>query len=172
MKLDYKDSGRIGITCSTFDLLHAGHVVMLEEAKRHCDYLIAALQVDPTFDRPDSKNSPVQSLVERQIQLAAIKYVDEVVVYTTEKELEDLFLTLPIDIRVIGVEYKDKEFTAKEICLQRNIEIFYNRRDHSFSTTDLRKRTSQTETLPDIGEEQSKIDFDKNELDKKWSIDK
>jgi|TARA_R110002050_G_scaffold245790_2_gene383384 glycerol-3-phosphate cytidylyltransferase len=144
MRLDYKDCGRIGITCSTFDLLHAGHVVMLEEAKRHCDYLIAALQVDPTFDR-ESKNKPIQSIVERQIQLAAIKYVDEIVMYSTESELEDLFLTLPLDVRILGTEYRDKEFTAKQICLDRNIELFYNVRDHSFSSTSLRKRIQQTQ---------------------------
>tara|TARA_Y100000766_G_C18893077_1_gene599533 strand:- start:1173 stop:1613 length:441 start_codon:yes stop_codon:yes gene_type:complete len=140
MKLDYKDVGKIGITCSTFDLLHAGHVVMLEEAKRHCDYLIAALQVDPTQDR-DTKNKPIQSVVERQIQLAAVRFVDEIVVYNTEKELDDIFLTLPIDVRIIGEEYKDKDFTAKKICYKRKIEIIYNKRDHSFSSTDLKKRT-------------------------------
>ena len=140
MKLDYKDVGKIGITCSTFDLLHAGHVVMLEEAKRHCDYLIAALQVDPTQDR-DTKNKPIQSVVERQIQLAAVRFVDEIVVYNTEKELDDIFLTLPINVRIIGEEYKDKDFTAKKICYKRKIEIIYNNRDHSFSSTDLKKRT-------------------------------
>lgn len=140
MKLDYKDVGRVGITCSTFDLLHAGHVVMLEEAKRHCDYLIAALQVDPTQDR-DTKNKPIQSVVERQIQLAAVRFVDEIVVYNTEKELDDIFLTLPINVRIIGEEYKDKDFTAKKICYKRKIEIIYNKRDHSFSSTDLKKRT-------------------------------
>lgn len=145
MRLDYKDCGKIGITCSTFDLLHAGHVVMLEEAKRHCDYLIAALQVDPTLDRGDTKNKPIQSIVERQIQLAAIKYVDEIVMYSTENELEDLFLTLPLDVRILGTEYRDKEFTAKQICLDRNIELFYNVRDHSFSSTSLRKRIQQTQ---------------------------
>ena len=140
MKLDYKDVGKIGITCSTFDLLHAGHVVMLEEAKRHCDYLIAALQVDPTQDR-DTENKPIQSVVERQIQLAAVRFVDEIVVYNTEKELDDIFLTLPINVRIIGEEYKDKDFTAKKICYKRKIEIIYNKRDHSFSSTDLKKRT-------------------------------
>ena len=140
MRLDYKDVGRIGITCSTFDLLHAGHVVMLEEAKRHCDYLIAALQVDPTQDRKE-KNKPIQSVVERQIQLAAVRFVDEIVVYNTEKELDDIFLTLPINVRIIGEEYKDKDFTAKKICYKRKIEIIYNKRDHSFSSTDLKKRT-------------------------------
>ena len=140
MKLDYKDVGKIGITCSTFDLLHAGHVVMLEEAKRHSDYLIEALQVDPTQDRKE-KNKPIQSVVERQIQLAAVRFVDEIVVYNTEKELDDIFLTLPINVRIIGEEYKDKDFTAKKICYKRKIEIIYNKRDHSFSSTDLKKRT-------------------------------
>ena len=146
MKLDYKDVGRVGITCSTFDLLHAGHIVMLEEAKRHCDYLVAALQVDPTQDR-DSKNKPIQTVVERQIQLAAVRFVDEIVVYNTEKELDDIFLTLPINVRIIGEEYKDKDFTAKKICYKRKIEIIYNKRDHSFSSTDLRKRTKIMENL-------------------------
>ena len=140
MRLDYKDCGSIGITCSTFDLLHAGHVVMLEEAKRHCDYLIAALQVDPTIDRGDVKARPIQSIVERQIQLAAVKYVDEIVMYSTEDELQDLFLTLPLDMRILGEDYRDKEFTAKQICLDRNIELFYNKRDHTFSSTSLRNR--------------------------------
>ena len=144
MRLEYKGVGKIGITCSTFDFLHAGHVVMLEEAKRHCDYLIAALQVDPTIDRPE-KNYPVQSIVERQIQLAAVKFVDEIVMYNTEKDLEDLFLTLPINVRIIGDEYKDNDFTGKEICRQRDIQILYNKRDHSFSTSDLRNRTVRSE---------------------------
>ena len=139
MKLDYKDCGNIGFTCSTFDLLHAGHVVMLEEAKRHCDYLIVGLQTDPTIDRPD-KNTPIQSVVERQIQLSAIKYVDEVVCYTTEADLEDLLLTLPINVRIIGDEYKTKPFTGKAICKDRGIKMIYNGRDHSFSSTSLRKR--------------------------------
>ena len=144
MRLEYKGVGKIGITCSTFDFLHAGHVVMLEEAKRHCDYLIAALQVDPTLDRPE-KNYPVQSIVERQIQLAAVKFVDEIVMYNTEKDLEDLFLTLPINVRIIGNEYIDKDFTGKAICDHRGIQILYNKRDHSFSTTDLRNRTVRSE---------------------------
>jgi len=144
MKLDYKDCGNIGFTCSTFDLLHAGHVVMLEEAKRHCDYLIVGLQVDPTMDRP-SKNAPIQSIVERQIQLSAIKYVDEVVCYTTEADLEDLLLTLPINVRIIGDEYKTKPFTGKAICKERNIKMVYNGRDHSFSSTSLRKRVYEIE---------------------------
>tara|TARA_Y100001972_G_scaffold120011_1_gene161973 strand:+ start:377 stop:826 length:450 start_codon:yes stop_codon:yes gene_type:complete len=144
MKLDYKDCGNIGFTCSTFDLLHAGHVVMLEEAKRHCDYLIVGLQTDPTIDRPD-KNTPIQSIVERQIQLSAIKYVDEVVCYTTEADLEDLLLTLPINVRIIGDEYKTKSFTGKAICKDRGIKMIYNGRDHSFSSTSLRKRVYKIE---------------------------
>ena len=112
---------------------------MLEEAKRHCDYLIAALQVDPNVDRPE-KNKPIQSVVERQIQLAAVKFVDEIVMYSTEADLEDLFLTLPIDVRILGEEYRNKEFTAKQICLDRKIKIVYNKRDHTFSSTSLRKR--------------------------------
>lgn len=144
MKLDYKDCGVIGFTCSTFDLLHAGHVVMLEEAKRHCDYLIVGLQVDPTLDRAH-KNKPIQSIVERQIQLSAIKYVDEIVIYNTEADLEDLLLTLPINVKVMGEEYKGKDFTGKQICKDRGIKMVYNGRDHSFSSTSLRKRVFQIE---------------------------
>ena len=139
MKLDYKDCGIIGFTCSTFDLLHAGHITMLEEAKHHCEYLIVGLQTDPTIDRPE-KNKPIQSLDERQIQLAAVKYVDEIVCYQTEEDLKDLLLTLPINVRVLGDEYKSKDFTGKDIAKQRNIKIIYNGRDHSFSSTSLRKR--------------------------------
>lgn len=138
---------RVGITFSTFDLLHAGHIAMLSEAKKHCDYLIAALQTDPTIDRPDTKNKPVQSIVERQIQLQAVRYVDEIVVYQTEKDLEDILLTLPINVRILGVEYQDKEFTGKDICAKRNIELVYNGRDHSFSSSNLRKRVAEAENL-------------------------
>ena len=125
MKLNYKDCGRIGFTCSTFDLLHAGHITMLEVAKHHCDYLIVGLQNDPTLDRPE-KNAPVQTIVERQIQLAAVKYVDEIVIYNTEQDLVDLLLTLPIDVRVLGDEYKNKDFTGKDIAKQRGSKIVYN----------------------------------------------
>ena len=140
MILDYSDAGKIGFTCSTFDLLHAGHITMLEEARRQCDFLIVGLQNDPTLDRPDTKNPPVQSIIERQIQLSAVKYVDEVVVYNTEQDLCDLLLTLPIDIRILGVEYSESDFTGKAICQQRGIELFFNKRDHSFSSTSLRNR--------------------------------
>jgi glycerol-3-phosphate cytidylyltransferase len=142
LKLEGK---KIGIVFSTFDLLHAGHIAMLAEVKNHCDYLIAGLQTDPTIDRPDTKNAPIQSIVERQITLSATRYVDEIVVYQTEKDLEDILLTLPIDVRILGVEYADKEFTGKEICQKRGIEIVYNGRDHSFSSSSLRKRVAEAE---------------------------
>ena len=142
------DEGKkIGITFSTFDMLHAGHIAMLSEAKNHCDYLIAGLQTDPTIDRPDTKNKPVQSIVERQIQLAACRYVDEVVVYQTEQDLVDLLLILPLDIRVLGIEYADKEFSGKKECYQRGIECIFNGRDHSFSSSSLRKRVAEAETI-------------------------
>lgn len=146
-KIKELEQKRVGITFSTFDLLHAGHIAMLSEAKKHCDYLIAALQTDPTIDRPTTKNKPVQSIVERQIQLQAVRYVDEIVVYQTEKDLEDILLTLPINVRILGVEYQDKEFTGKEICIQRGIDLVFNGRDHSFSSSNLRKRVAETENL-------------------------
>jgi glycerol-3-phosphate cytidylyltransferase len=136
---------KIGIVFSAWDLFHAGHIAMLAEAKNHCDYLIAALQTDPTIDRPDSKNPPVQTIVERQIQLSTNRNVDEVVVYQTEKDLEDLLLILPVDVRILGVEYKDRDFTGKDICQKRGIEIVYNGRDHSFSSSSLRKRVAEAE---------------------------
>ena len=140
-----KEGLKIGITFSTFDLLHAGHIAMLSEAKNHCNYLIAALQTDPSIDRPENKNPPVQTIVERQIQLSTNRNVDEVVVYQTEKDLEDLLLILPVDVRILGIEYADKEFTGKEICKKRGIEIVYNGRDHSFSSSSLRKRVAEAE---------------------------
>ena len=140
-----KDGKKIGITFSTFDMLHAGHIAMLSEAKNHCDYLIAGLQTDPTIDRPDTKNKPIQSIVERQIQLAACRYVDEVVVYQTEQDLIDLLLILPLNVRILGVEYEGKQFTGDEACYTRGIDIIFNGRDHSFSSTSLRKRVYEAE---------------------------
>ena len=135
----------VGFTCSTFDLLHAGHILMLSEAKQVCDYLIVGLQIDPSIDRPHFKNAPVQSIVERYVQLSSVKYVDDIVVYQTEKDLEDLLMFLPITIRIIGEEYQNAEFTGKKICEDRNIKMYYNQRKHRFSTTELRKRvTSRT----------------------------
>ena len=131
---------KVGITCSAFDLLHAGHVQMLKDAKEECDYLIVGLQTDPTIDRPKEKKKPIQTLVERSIQLNAIKYVDEVIPYETEKDLEDIFQMYNISVRIIGEEYQGKNFTGKEICVKKHIKIVYNKREHRFSTTDLRKR--------------------------------
>lgn len=136
---------RVGFTCSTFDLLHAGHILMLAEAKNVCDYLIVAVQTDPTIDRPNSKNKPVQSIVERYVQLSAVKFVDQIIVYETEKDLEDLLMFLPIGIRILGEEYKDKEFTGKQICEDRGIKIWFNSRSHRFSSSELRQRTYQLE---------------------------
>ena len=137
---ELKDKGlRIGITFSQFDLLHAGHIAMLSQAKNHCDYLIAGLQNNAQWDRTE-KNGPIQSIVERQISLSAVRFVDEIIVYNTEKDLEDILLTLPIDVRILGVEYKDKDFTGYGICQQRKIELVFNGRDHSFSSSSLRKR--------------------------------
>jgi glycerol-3-phosphate cytidylyltransferase len=142
-----QEGKKIGITFSTFDMLHAGHIAMLSEAKNHCDYLIAGLQTDPTIDRADTKNKPIQSIVERQIQLAACRYVDEVVVYQTEQDLIDLLLILPLDVRILGVEYEHREFTGKAECFMRDIELVFNGRDHSFSSSSLRKRVAHAETI-------------------------
>ena len=140
-----KNKKIIGITCSTFDLLHACHIIMLEECKKYCDYLICVLQVDPTIDRSE-KNKPIQSLVERYIQLDAVQYVDKIIPYTTEEELISIFSSLDLDVRIIGEEYKDTEFTAKNICQKRGIKLVYNKRDHDFSTTNLRERIYNQES--------------------------
>lgn len=142
-----KEQGKvIGIVFSAFDILHAGHIAMLSEAKNHCDYLIAGLQTDPTIDRPDTKNKPVQSIVERQIQLAACRYVDEVVVYQTEQDLVDLLLILPIDVRILGIEYENKNYTGREEGSKRGIRSIYNSRSHSFSSSSLRRRVVEAES--------------------------
>ena len=135
----------VGFTCSTFDLLHAGHILMLAEAKSQCDYLIVGLQTNPSIDRPQIKNKPVQSIVERYVQLSAVKFVDEIIVYNTEKDLEDMLMFLPISVRIIGEEYKDKDFTGKQICEERGIKIWFNSRSHRFSSSELRQRTYQSE---------------------------
>jgi len=135
----------VGFTCSTFDLLHPGHILMLAECKQICDYLIVGVQSDPTIDRPGTKNKPVQSIVERYVQLSAVKFVDEIIVYNTEKDLEDMLMFLPISVRIIGEEYKDKDFTGKQICEDRGIKIWFNSRSHRFSSSELRQRTYQSE---------------------------
>lgn len=131
----------VGFTASAFDLLHAGHVQMLRDAKDQCDYLICGLQVDPTLDRPE-KNKPVQTVVERYTQLMAVRYVDEIIPYVTEKDLEDILEMYHIDVRVLGEEYKNKTFTGRAICAKRGINLYFNKRDHRFSTSDLRQRVN------------------------------
>lgn len=143
-----KEQGKvIGITFSAFDMLHAGHVAMLAEAKNHCDYLICGLQTDPTIDRPETKNAPIQSIVERQIQLAACRYVDEIVVYQTEQDLVDLLLILPLDVRILGIEYEHTEYSGKHEGMMRGIKPIFNGRDHSFSSSSLRRRVVEAESL-------------------------
>lgn len=135
----------IGFTCSSFDLLHAGHVAMLAEARSHCDYLVVGLQIDPTIDRPE-KNFPVQSIVERYIQIAGVRYIDDVVVYNTESDLENLLKILPITVRILGTEYQDREFTGRQICQDRGIRIVYNTRNHDYSTSELRTRIARLDS--------------------------
>ena len=131
---------KIGFNCSSFDLFHAGHVTMLRMEKDLCDYLKVGLQIDPTIDRPDVKNKPVQSVYERYVQLQACKYVDEILLYNTEYDLEQLIKTQKIDIRFLSEEYINKEFTAKQYCLDNGIEIHYHKRKHVFSSSELRAR--------------------------------
>jgi len=135
---------RVGFTCSSFDLLHAGHVQMLRDAKDRCEYLICGLQVDPTLDRPE-KNKPIQTVVERYTQLKAVSYVDEIIPYITETDLEDILAMYHINIRILGEEYRDKDFTGKDICRKRDIDLFFNKRDHRFSSSDLRKRVCEND---------------------------
>lgn len=137
-----RDNLRIGITFSAFDLLHAGHIKMLEEAKRQCDYLIVGLQTDPTIDRPE-KNKPTQTVVERYIQLKGCRFVDEIVPYTTEQDLEDILRSFKIDVRIVGDEYKDNNFTGRSYCEEKGIELYFNTRDHRFSSSALRLIVSQ-----------------------------
>ena len=137
---------KIGITFSTFDLLHAGHIKMLEEAKAQCDYLICGLQTDPTLDRPE-KNKPIQSVVERYIQLKGCKFVDEIVPYATEQDLEDVLRAFKIDVRIVGDEYMDKPYTGRKYCEASGIALYYNKREHRFSSSHLRKEVQEKENL-------------------------
>jgi glycerol-3-phosphate cytidylyltransferase len=136
---------KTGFTCSTFDLFHAGHIMMLKEARTQCDHLIVGLQTDPTIDRPDTKNKPIQSVFERYEQLKACKYVDEILVYATEKDLVDILLSYPINVRILGDEYEHKAFTGRQECIEKNIEFYFNKRAHTFSTTELRQRVVDAE---------------------------
>ena len=133
---------RKGITFGAFDLLHAGHTLMLQEAKDKCDYLIVGLQTDPTIDRPE-KNKPVQTVVERYLQLSAISSVDEIIPYETEDDVKDILNAIDISVRIIGSDYVGKDFTGKEICENRNIKLHYNKRDHPFSSSELRNRVAE-----------------------------
>ena len=137
----------VGFTCSAFDLLHAGHVQMLRDAKDQCDYLICGLQVDPTLDRPE-KNQPIQTVVERYTQLKALRYVDEIIPYSTEADLEDILQMYHINVRILGEEYRDGKFTGRAICAARDIALYFNKRDHRFSTSDLRERVSINTPIP------------------------
>ena len=136
----FKDK-KVGCTCSCFDLLHAGHILMLEDSKKQSDYLIVGLQTDPTIDRPEEKNKPIQSLEERRIQLEAIKYVDEVIVYETENELYELLYKLMPNLRILGTDYEHKYFTGIEID---GIDIYFHKRDHDYSTSSLREKITNT----------------------------
>jgi glycerol-3-phosphate cytidylyltransferase len=135
---------KVGITFSTFDLFNAGHLKILEEAKRQCDYLIVGLQLDPSIDRPE-KNEPSQSIVERYIQLKGSKHVDEIVPYASEQDLEDILKSFKIDVRIIGDEYKEKNYTGRDYCEEKGIETYYNSRDHRFSSSVLRNQVKQAE---------------------------
>lgn len=136
---------KIGFQCSTFDLLHAGHITMLKQEKEMCDYLKVGLQVDPTVDRPDTKNKPVQSVYERFVQLQAVRYVDEILVYSTEQDLLNLIKSQTIHIRFLGEEYIGKDFTGKQFCIDNGIELYYHKRRHEYSSTELRNRVHQFE---------------------------
>ena len=136
---------KVGITFSTFDLLHAGHIKMLEEAKSQCDFLICGLQTDPTIDRPE-KNKPIQTVVERYIQLKGCRFVDEIVPYTTEQDLEDILHAFKIDVRIVGDEYQSKDFTGRKYCEEKGIKLYFNHRDHRFSSSGLRKEVCQLES--------------------------
>ncbi len=133
---------KIGFTCSTFDLFHAGHIVMLQESKSLCDYLVCGLLTDPTIDRPDTKKKPVQTAFERYVQLSSCRYVDEVIPFSTEQEIIDMVLSIQPDIRIVGEEYRDKDHTGKGLC-----PVHYNKRKHSFSSTSLRKRVQEANEM-------------------------
>ena len=136
---------KVGFTCGSFDLLHAGHILMLAEAKSVCGVLLVGLQTNPRIDRPE-KQKPIQSVYERQIQLEACEYVDDIIVYDTERDLENILATLPIDVRILSEEYRNKPITGEEICKKRGIEIYYNKRDHDYSTSELRERIRNAKT--------------------------
>jgi glycerol-3-phosphate cytidylyltransferase len=134
---------KVGFTCSAFDMLHSGHIQMLRDAREQCDYLICGLQTDPSADRPE-KNRPIQTVVERYTQLKAVQYVDEIIPYATEEDLKDILSMYHIDVRILGDEYREKDFTGKEICKRRDIALYFNKRDHRFSSSELRRRVVES----------------------------
>ena len=136
---------KVGFNCSSFDLFHAGHVTMLKMERELCGWLIVALQVDPTIDRPGIKNKPIQSVYERYVQVQSCKYVDEILVYETEEDLLNMIKTQSIDIRFLSEEYKDRDFTGKQYCIDNGIAIHYHKRQHKYSSTELRNRVYRLE---------------------------
>lgn len=134
---------KVGFTCSAFDMLHSGHIQMLRDASEQCDYLICGLQTNPSVDRPE-KNAPIQTVVERYTQLKAVQYVNEIIPYATEEDLKDILSMYHIDVRILGDEYREKDFTGKEICKRRDIALYFNKRDHRFSSSELRLRVSES----------------------------
>ena len=130
-----------GFTCSCFDLMHPGHIKMLQDARNQCDYLIVGLQEDPTIDRPDTKNKPIQTMEERYIMLSAVRFVDEIMIYKTEDDLYSYLKKNKPDIRILGSDYKGKDFTGKDL----DINIYYHKRDHDWSSTEMRQRIIKNE---------------------------
>ena len=162
---------KIGFNCSSFDLFHAGHVTMLKMEKEYCDYLKVALQVDPTIDRPGVKNKPTQSVYERFVQLQGCKYVDEILVYETEADLLNLIKTQTIHVRFLSEEYKDKDFTGKQYCIDNGIELFFHLRRHQYSSTELRNRVHDLEELKRNEKEQANIQQYSPKLLEKYKLD-
>ena len=149
---------KIGFNCSSCDLFHAGHVTMMKMEKQMCDYLIVALQVDPTIDRPGVKNKPTQSVYERYVQLQGCKYVDEILVYETEADLLNLIQTQTVHIRFLSEEYKDRDFTGKQYCIDNGIELYFHMRRHQYSSTELRNRVYELEKKKREEKEEEKVD--------------
>ena len=161
---------KIGFNCSSCDLFHAGHVTMMKMEKQLCEYLIVALQVDPTIDRPGVKNKPVQSVYERYVQLQGCKYVDEILVYETEADLLNLLQTQNIDVRFLSEEYKDRDFTGKQYCIDNGIELFFHLRRHQYSSTELRNRVYTLEKKKRDEKVESNVEQYSPELLEKYSL--
>ena len=165
-----KPQMKIGFNCSSCDLFHAGHVTMMKMEKQLCDYLIVALQVDPTIDRPGVKNKPVQSVYERYVQLQGCKYVDEILVYETEADLLNLLQTQNIDVRFLSEEYKDRDFTGKQYCIDNGIELFFHLRRHQYSSTELRNRVYELEKKKRDEKIENNVEQYSPELLEKYSL--